>query len=411
MIVCGTVFFLFTVGFVLVQGILVGLYVRKMRQATSKKDDFQPSVAIVLCVRGLDPSLEDCLKALVAQDYRRKKIFVVGDHEQDHGLQLARKMSQQEPGLLSVHVNNEILQTCSVKCSHLISMTRQIESEFDLIALVDADTVPDESWLESMVQPFVDSDVNATTGVRWFSVGGKKWGSWVRYIWNTAAIVQMVCYRIPWGGSLALRSSFLREADVLDEWSRGFCEDTMLQKLSRRTGGRIEVVPEAVISSEEETSLARCIPWISRQLLTARLHHPRWPLVLAHGLATGLLTWGSLVLGIVSLAMNLLLAAACFLAAHVLLQLCNIGLLNWIESPVLGIRKMSAAMSRDPLRFFLAIPLTQFCYVMAMGRTLLSRVVEWRNVTYRIRRGRTELLDFGPYDPDQARDYKEAESL
>ena len=289
MIVCGTVFFLFTVGFVLVQGILVGLYVRKMRQATSKKDDFQPSVAIVLCVRGLDPSLEDCLKALVAQDYRRKKIFVVGDHEQDHGLQLARKMSQQEPGLLSVHVNNEILQTCSVKCSHLISMTRQIESEFDLIALVDADTVPDESWLESMVQPFVDSDVNATTGVRWFSVGGKKWGSWVRYIWNTAAIVQMVCYRIPWGGSLALRSSFLREADVLDEWSRGFCEDTMLQKLSRRTGGRIEVVPEAVISSEEETSLARCIPWISRQLLTARLHHPRWPLVLAHGLATGLL--------------------------------------------------------------------------------------------------------------------------
>ena len=195
-----------------------------------------------------------------------------------------------------------------------------------------------------------------------------------------------------------MRTSFLRNSDVLDGWSRGFCEDTMLQKLATRAKGKVEVVREAIIPSEEETSIGNCIPWISRQLLTARLHHPRWPLVLAHGLNTAVLTFGTLVLCIVSLSMAYWTAAIWFAAGHLVLQLGNLWLLNWIESPVRNLRNTSSTFWKNPVLFLASIGLTQYCYVIAMLRTVFARRVLWRQVTYRLRGKKVELLEFKPFE-------------
>ncbi|MEC9094332.1 MAG: glycosyltransferase family 2 protein, partial [Planctomycetota bacterium] len=299
--------------------------------------------------------------------------------------------------LISIQVNSEILETCSVKCSNLISVIRQIESEFEFVVLVDGDTLPGGNWLEAMIRPFDNPEIKVTTGIRWFDVTGSRFGTWVRYIWNTAAIVQMVCYRIPWGGSLAIRTSFIRDAEVLDEWSRGLCEDTMLGKLCRRTGGKIEVVPEAIMPSEEEISIKDCVPWISRQLLTARLHHPRWPLVLFHGIATATLTFGAFILMMASLFAGSFSAAIWFASGYLALQLGNVLLLNWIESPVREIRDSEVTFFRNPLIYLLSIVLTQVCYVTAVFRAVFVSRLNWRKVCYRIHGKRVELTEFAPY--------------
>ena len=41
--------------------------------------------------------------------------------------------------------------------------------------------------------------------------------------------------------------------------------------------------------NREDCGLDACRRWISRQLLTMRLYHPLWPLVLLHGFGTTLL--------------------------------------------------------------------------------------------------------------------------
>lgn len=415
MTLLASVAFWTTLGFVVVQSVLVRRFVGILRRGQLKprapaeaasetpaedSSGDPVAVAIVLCVRGADPSLEACLNSLLGQQYVHRKIHVVGDAEQDPGIQLARRFAAEYPGQIEVFINRDLLETCGLKCSHLVHVLQRLRNDYEYCVLVDADTVPPSDWLDRMLEPFADPQVRVATGIRWFEVVGPRLGTWVRYTWNTAAIVQMVCYGIPWGGSLAIRTSFLDEADVLSAWSHGFCEDTMLQSLARRVAGRVEVVPEAVIRSSEETTLGRCLSWIARQLLTARLHHPRWPLVLGHGLLTGLLAVGLPVLLLASLIAGNGVAALWSAAAWLLLQISNFGLLNWIESPVRSGRAEVSSVFRSPLRFVASMFMTQCCYPWALLQATVARQVEWRQIEYRIDGRQIKMLEYRPYQQE-----------
>ena len=410
MTVLALVAFWGTVGFVVLQATLVALFVRKLNRnsvdtgavdtgsvdtESIAKSDLK--TAIILCVRGVDPSLKDCLDSLIEQGASDQKVFVVGDSESDPAIEFVRSFATKHPQKIGVLINEELHEHCGLKCSNLIYAIGQLESEYDIFLLVDADAVVPDNWLHTMTAPFADPEVCVTSGVRWLDVSGSRMGTWVRFIWNTAAIVQMVCYRIPWGGSLGIRTAFLRNADVLDAWSRGFCEDTMLQSLARKNGAKIEVVSEAVIHSAEETSLGKSIPWISRQLLTARLHHPFWPLVLGHGLMTLLFSFGLPILLMITLFQKSFVAAGWLAAAYAILQLGNLWLLNWIESPVRKRSGQRATFWKNPIMFLIGIPVTQVSYVMAVVKAVLARKVEWRKINYQIRGKRIKRLDYEPY--------------
>lgn len=392
--------FLFAAGgFVLIQSILVLYYYLTVRRESSlAPSDSEQNVAVLLCVRGLDPSLPECFRAIANQDYDRKTFLIVGDSASDPAIVAAGDFLKANPDLNGrILINKTFHSTCSLKCSNLIHAFEEIGNEFEFVALIDADTRPPKNWLRMMIHPFEDPKVAVTTGIRWFRPVGKLWGTTVRYIWNAAAIVQMVCYRIPWGGSLAIRTQFVREGNVLEEWKHGFCEDTMLQRLTSRQGMRVEVVSDAVIPTDEQTTVSDCLPWISRQLLTTRLHHQKWPMVLGHGVFTAVLTFGSLILGLATLFSFWLYASLLFFLTYALIQITNWLLLAWIESPL--IRKTHVDRSEiSAIRFRLGILVTQVCYAAAMLRTVLMRRETWRQISYRIRGKSVEMEDYQPYE-------------
>ena len=74
-----------------------------------------------------------------------------------------------------------------------------------MVALLDADTIPHRTWLRELVAPLADPRVGAATGNRWYMPAEAGWAGLVRYLWNAAAVVQMYCYGIAWGGTLALK--------------------------------------------------------------------------------------------------------------------------------------------------------------------------------------------------------------
>ena len=152
------------------------------------------------------------------------------------------------------------------------------------VALVDADTLPSPNWLTLLVEPFDrDARIGVTTGVRWYSPLDRGLASRVRSVWNAAAIVQMWAYSIPWGGSMAVRRRVLHEAGLLQRWTETFCEDTPTTSTIRPYGWKVTTVRSLVLDNHEACRWKDLVPWISRQLLTARLHHPAWPLVALHG--------------------------------------------------------------------------------------------------------------------------------
>ena len=78
------------------------------------------------------------------------------------------------------------------------------------LPLADADTIAHPTWLRELAGALADPTVGAATGNRWYMPDEISAAAMVRYLWNAAAIVQMYCYRIAWGGTLAVKTSVLR---------------------------------------------------------------------------------------------------------------------------------------------------------------------------------------------------------
>ena len=82
--VAGIVCFWLLVGLVVFQTVMVGGLTRGLlRAGTLKKSDPTRKVAVILCLRGTDPFLPDCIKAILSQDYPSFDLLIVIDNESD----------------------------------------------------------------------------------------------------------------------------------------------------------------------------------------------------------------------------------------------------------------------------------------------------------------------------------------
>ena len=87
----------------------------------------------------------------------------------------------------------------------------QLDDAVEVVAFLDADSIPAANWLRAMVAPFTDPRVGGASGVRWFAPVDHGRGTLARYVLNALELPQMYLYRIPWGGSLAVRKRVVHE--------------------------------------------------------------------------------------------------------------------------------------------------------------------------------------------------------
>jgi len=378
--------------------------VLKRSSPQSAGGDFCPKTAVILCLRGPDPFLPACLKAILNQDYPDYDLHIVVDSREDPAWAIA------EQTLAAFDVRNVRMRplaapraTCSLKCSSLVQAISELDDSYEAIALLDADTIPHRTWLGELVAPLAEERVAAATGNRWYVPDAPSWGSLVRRLWNAAAVVQMYCFRIPWGGTLALKLEIVRRSDLLQRWSNALCEDTMLYAVLRPMGYRVAFVPSLMVVNREGCSLGGFYRWVRRQLLTARLYHPAWALVVGHGLATCIAQSAGLVaFGAAALVRNTH-AAAWIAAGMGLYWLLMIGLLTAIESGVRHSTKsrgesLPGMRTADIPRTFAAMAMTQGVYAAALVSAILLRIVDWRGIQYRIERSaKIRMIEYKPH--------------
>ncbi len=363
-----------------------------------------PRVAVVLCLRGADPSLPDCLNGLARQSYREFELHIVVDSPHDPSLEIADRFKQTHLHPI-VHVLDEHPAQRSLKCSAILKAIRSIPERIETIAFLDADTMPDPEWLADLTRPLSHPKIGATTGNRWFQPDDPAAGSLLRQVWNGAAVVQMAIYDIAWGGSFAIKRSTLDSTNILERWSDSFCEDTLLTDELERKGLRLYRVPQLICLNTESTSLASAIPWISRQLLTTRLYHRRWPLVQLHALSIFLGSYGALAIAILLIATSdwkiaswVLVSMVVFLASSLILQ----AIIERANTRIVGqrYRLSSRPESRLSLRKLQAVILAQLVQPWACWRATFLKNVWWRGIRYRIGPGRQ--IRMTEYRPTQA---------
>jgi hypothetical protein len=258
-----------------------------------------------------------------------------------------------------------------------------------VVALVDADTTPHASWLRELAAPLADARVGAATGNRWYMPKTSSWGALVRYLWNAAAIVQMYWYEVAWGGTLAVKREVIDKLDLLGHWRQALCEDTMLYRHLGKQGLRVKFVPALMMVNREECGLGACLSWIRRQLLTMRLYHPLWPMVLLHGFGTTLLLAVALTLTVVAGCRRDWPTALWCGGGLVVYECIMVGLLAPMEIAVRRIVRWQGGSTRwlsakAILRLIPAIVLTQAVYTLALVGAQFARKVDWRGVCYQI---------------------------
>lgn len=361
-----------------------------------------PSAVVILCLRGGDPFLDQCLHGVLHLDYPDYRVLLVVDHSSDPSMPVIRaalnqyaEADQQDSPERSRRTEFRVLalesplESCSLKCSSLLQAVSELPEGTQFVALLDADTIPHRAWLRELATALQPSDVGAATGNRWYMPNRLSLAATVRYLWNAAAIVQMYWYGIAWGGTLAIKTQTLLQAKMLEDWSRSLCEDTPIARELARTGQRLVFVPSLMMVNREDCRLRPLRRWVSRQLILTRLYHASWPAVVFHGfnsIAILMLGWGW---GVVMLVVGEWGWALGIGGAVVLYQLALMSLLPSIERQVERIARARGedCSWRKGLRWpwlVLSVVATQFFYTWALLRALTDTTIEWRGIAYSI---------------------------
>ncbi len=406
------------VALIVVQGVLVASFVIALLRWRRPlvEDDAAPKAAVILCLRGGDPFLVDCIRGLLAQDYPSFEVQVVVDHRDDPANAILNDMlTKEQPDNVFVQFLENPRETCSLKCSSVVQAASSLDEPVGFIAQLDADTIPHPTWLRELATALADERVGAATGNRWYMPERVTVAAMVRYIWNAAAVVQMYSYGIAWGGTLAVKTSVLRETDLLDRWSNAFCEDTMLYAFLKKHRLRVAFVPSLMMINRESCDLGGFYRWVTRQLLTARLYHPAWLAVVGHGAITFLAPLFALFAGVVTFVNGDRQAAFWFVAGFVIYQLAVTLMLPPVEFAVRHIVRARGESANwigigGAVRYMIAMPLTQIVYTSALLAACRLRSVAWRGVTYDIVKGKAiRLQQYEPYEKQY--DEHEAASL
>lgn len=375
-------------------------YVRRLRSAPwpLPTDTQCPRAAVILCLRGRDPFLEKCLAGLLNQDFPHYEVMIVVDQPTDPAWEVAARVVAQHP---HAHVSLRPLlkrrRTCSLKCSAIVQAVSELEetSEVDVYAFLDADVIPHVSWLRELVSPLADVTVAASCGYRCLMPTHRSLASVIRAQWNCGAVGLMVLNRICWGGSLALQADFVRDACLLDKWSRALCEDTMIGPAARKMNLRLALLPSLAMVNQESCSLASLFPWILRQTLFGFLYNPGFKLRnrIVTVVYNATLGGGSVLACVAAWQGNgwaILLGS--LIASYVALL---IGGQLWVEAIVSEkLRSRGQNMRRPgatwPILLLVCFPLTQLISLAAVVSTLRVRIVTWRGIRYEVR-GPTQI--------------------
>ncbi|MDB9303510.1 glycosyltransferase family 2 protein [Nodularia spumigena CS-591/12] len=384
---------------------LVFLLYLRLHQENLLPDEQLPKTAVILCLRGADPFLPNCIEALLNQDYPEYDLKLIVDSPQDPAWQIVNDTIN-EQGVSNVQVSplRIIRHNCSLKCSSLLQAVSELDDSYQAIALVDADTIVHPNWLRELVSPLADPKVGATTGNRWFVPTGHYWGSLVRYIGNVSTVVQMYLFQVPWGGTLAIKTDVLRQTSLLDKWGQALGEDYMIHNILKKHGMRVKLVPSLIMLNREECDLLGLIESLKRVIFYSRLYHPRWLAIIGDAVSSILFPCVAILLFLLALLdaqwdlAVVLFSTYCIYTVGLLLVtlILELGVSPVIRSHGQPMTKLSMEIVG---KILIAIPLTQWIYGLALLSSLWMSTVKWRGIVYRVQNpGSVRLVEYHPYD-------------
>src|SRR5258708_36344604 len=104
----------------------------------------------------------------------------------------------------------------------------------------------------------------------------------------------MSLFRMPWGGTLAIRRATFDAAGLLDKWSRSFNDDIVLGAAVSRLGLETRFVPSLLMIENGESPIQNVRSFVFRELMHLKFYLRAWPAIVVFGMLTILLVPASM---------------------------------------------------------------------------------------------------------------------
>jgi cellulose synthase/poly-beta-1,6-N-acetylglucosamine synthase-like glycosyltransferase len=274
-----------------VQVVMLWKYVQTLRtaQLPLRSDSEYPPALAVLCIRGLDPFLKECIHRLLDNDYPRLTIRIVVDSAEDPALPLVTSvLATRGDSRAELQILERRLPHCSGKVSGLLHATQTLPEGCELVTWIDGDSLLHRTAIKELADGLSDPSVGAVSGNRWYLPEKASPSGLVRMFWNGFAVPAMNMVGILWGGCMATRAADFQNPQMRELLSRSFIEDSTISSWVRSTGRRTRLVASAILLNRESISLRDYYRFATRQLFTVRIDNSRWNWLALHMLTLNL---------------------------------------------------------------------------------------------------------------------------
>lgn len=367
-------------------------YLRYFRQELSRPEsNYTPHTSVIAPCRGLDQGLTENLTALFLQDYPSYELLFVSDSADDPALSVVEELRQKFCGPEYPRARTVVAGRAEVsgqKVHNLIAAVRECAPESLVLAFVDTDARPAESWLGRLVAPLAYERVGAATGYRWFVPVGGGLASRLRSVWNASIASALGGSReknFCWGGSTAIRRATFESLNMLERWRGSLSDDFALTRALSAESLPVHFVPACLTASLEDCTFRELFEFTTRQMKITRVYAGHlWKAVLVSGLIFVPTFFGGIALIVTRAALSLSYAWPLALISVTYALGVWKAWLRWraVNLVLVNYRKL---LRRDaPAQLFLW-PLATAIFLHNALAAGFSRRINWRGITYELR--------------------------
>ena len=352
--------------------------------------EFQPFVSVIAPSRGLEPGLEDNIRALLEQKYPSYEVVFVLDDETDPALELINALTSRtnNPSVEFKTVIAGPALNAGQKVHNLRMAVSEIAPHSQALVFVDTDARPHPEWLRDLVRPLADQTVGAVTGYRWFVPLRGGFASRLRSVWNgsiASALGGDTAKNFCWGGSTAIRRATFDQLNIRDRWLGTVSDDFLVTRVLKEAKLPIYFAPQCLVPSVGDCNFSELLEFTTRQIKITRVYsNGLWKTLLLGSSMFTIAFFGGILLSLIRIVNggSFVIPAGLVLAMFVLGSLKAYVRLKTVNLPL---RNYSMELHRDLLAHVFFWPLASVLYLYNSIVARFSRRINWRGITYELK--------------------------
>jgi len=245
-------------------------------------DRYRPPVAVIVPFKGIDTDLVGGVRGLCEQEYGEYRLLLIVDSKDDPAYPiLVRELAHYPHRKAEVLIAGPAGPDEGQKVHNQLFAIDRLNADAvpgEAWVFADSDAVPHKDWLVRLVGPLCQPDhTGLTTGYRWLipKEPATIW-SHLSSVMNSSAACMLGRDHLnhAWGGSMAIRADIAAKADLRGHLVGALCDDYQFTRAVTKLGLRVYFVPQCLVTSPVDFSLASLVNFAQRQYLLTRVYAP-----------------------------------------------------------------------------------------------------------------------------------------